>query len=181
MEFKLRENELSPFMKELGKMMGRTSPISLLDMNHLYQTLAAEKAMNLSLPEWGNSLFPDGNLHKGAILQYLLYGYNEKLRRLSGGKFRCGITYWKMVFNFRKVLGVILRKMIEDMKNVIRKSNYKIHLYSGHELNLVMLLQALGLYNDIVPEFSSSIIIELHEIEKNYYVKVNILQNLVYS
>lgn len=65
-------------------------------------------------------------------------------------------------------IGVTLRKMIDNMK----KDNKKIHLYSGHELNVVMLLQTLGVYDDRFPEYSSAVILELHEIQKKQYVKV---------
>lgn len=60
------------------------------------------------------------------------------------------------------------------MKNTKGTDNpgCKIHLYSGHELNVVMLLHTLGLYNDHIPKFSSGLIFELHEIKEKYYVKV---------
>lgn len=85
-DYQSKVQALETFMKELAENMGRASPISALDMNHLYHTFAAEKSMNLSLPHWAEGIFPDGKLRDGALLQYLHYGYNEKLKRLSGGK-----------------------------------------------------------------------------------------------
>lgn len=52
------------------------------------------------------------------------------------------------------------------------KPGFKIHMYGGHELNVVMLLHALGLYNNHIPEYSSGVIVELHETNGKYYVKV---------
>ncbi|XP_058795101.1 venom acid phosphatase Acph-1-like [Phymastichus coffea] len=152
-EFKRQIDELTPFLADLGRNMGKNATCSLLDANNLYHTLAALKAMKLALPIWAAGIYPNGALRKGALLQYQLYGYNDQLKRLAGG--------------------VLLRKMIDDMKNTREKKNSnKIHLYSGHELNIVMLLQTLGLYDDLIPQYSSAIIIELHEIKNKYFIKV---------
>ncbi|OXU21381.1 hypothetical protein TSAR_006620 [Trichomalopsis sarcophagae] len=155
LDYQSKAQALEPFMKELAKNMGRATPISVMDMNHLYHTLAAEQSMNLSLPHWADSIYPDGKLRDGALLQYLHYGYNDKLKRLSGG--------------------VVLQKIIRDMKAAQLnkdKPGFKIHVYSGHELNVVMLLHTLGLYNEHIPEYSSGVFIELHETNGEYYVKV---------
>lgn len=50
----------------------------------------------------------------------------------------------------------------------------KIYLYSGHETNIASLLHAFGVYKPHVPEYSSAIILELLELDKEYYVKVSV-------
>lgn len=53
-------------------------------------------------------------------------------------------------------------------------SDTKIYLYSGHETNIASLLQAFGVYEPHVPEYSSAIIMELQEINQEFYVKVSV-------
>lgn len=48
----------------------------------------------------------------------------------------------------------------------------KIYLYSGHETNIAAVLHGFKVYNPHVPEYSSAVIVELHEIRNKYYVKV---------
>jgi len=52
--------------------------------------------------------------------------------------------------------------------------NTKIYLYSGHETNIASMLHAFGVYKPHVPEYSSAVILELQQIQQEYYVKVNI-------
>jgi len=56
-------------------------------------------------------------------------------------------------------------------------SNTKLYLYSGHETNIAAMLQAFKLYKPHVPEYSSAIILELLEQNKQYYMKVSMLSN----
>lgn len=54
----------------------------------------------------------------------------------------------------------------------IKDEGEKINLFSGHESNVAAVLFALGVYYPHVPEYSSSVILELHYIGNSYYVKV---------
>lgn len=49
----------------------------------------------------------------------------------------------------------------------------KISLYSGHDKNLISLLQSLRIYDFHFPEFSSALIFELLSQNEKYFVKVN--------
>ena len=79
-------------------------------------------------------------------------------------------------------LGIVLKKMITNMEKFTNMENitdnsifYKIHLYSGHELNVAMLMQTIGIYQEgHVPEFTSSVILELHNLNNKFYVKVKL-------
>ena len=53
----------------------------------LYNTLIAEKAMKLPIPEWAEKLLASGELAKAASLQIELKNYNTILKRLNGGKY----------------------------------------------------------------------------------------------
>lgn len=48
----------------------------------------------------------------------------------------------------------------------------KIYLYSGHESNIAGVLYALNVNYPHIPEYSSSVILELHQIDNEYYVQV---------
>lgn len=50
----------------------------------------------------------------------------------------------------------------------------KIMLYSAHDLNIVAVLNALGVFYPHIPKFSSAVIVELHLTNKVFYVKVSL-------
>jgi prostatic aicd phosphatase len=50
----------------------------------------------------------------------------------------------------------------------------KINLYSAHDLNVAAMLKTLKIFDNHIPRFTSSVIIELHEKNGNYFIKVNI-------
>lgn len=49
----------------------------------------------------------------------------------------------------------------------------KLFLYSGHDLSIINVLRALDINDFIHPDFGASIIFELHQLQKKYYVKVS--------
>lgn len=46
----------------------------------------AESSMGLTLNDWAYSIFPNGALYDGIILEYEISTYNNKLKRLFGGE-----------------------------------------------------------------------------------------------
>lgn len=48
----------------------------------------------------------------------------------------------------------------------------KLFLYSAHDVTVVAVLKALGVYFPHVPKFSSATILELHQINGDYFIKV---------
>ena len=74
-------------------------------------------------------------------------------------------------------LGRLIRKLIKDMESVRSGSmdkNRKLMLYGAHDLNVVSVLKALGVFYPHVPKYSSAVIVELHLIDQAYYVQVYI-------
>lgn len=61
------------------------------------------------------------------------------------------------------------------MKGVINGTlvDRKINLFSAHDVNVVAVLNALGVYDNSFPPFSSAVIVELLEKNDNYYVRVS--------
>lgn len=74
------------------------------------------------------------------------------------------------------VLGPMIRAITDNMiiAQNMNSPDTKIYLYSGHETNIASLLQAFGVYEPHVPKYSSAIIMELQEINQEYYVKVSV-------
>jgi len=53
-------------------------------------------------------------------------------------------------------------------------SNRKINLFSAHSISIVGLQHNLNIFNHRVPQYTASIIIELYEKDKKYFVKVSV-------
>lgn len=61
--------------------------------------------------------------------------------------------------------------MVAAMNGTLEKGQ-KIILYSAHDLNLGGQLLTLGITEPHIPNFTSSVILELYEDAKNYFVQV---------
>ncbi|XP_011500130.1 PREDICTED: venom acid phosphatase Acph-1-like, partial [Ceratosolen solmsi marchali] len=141
-------------MQNLTEWTGK--PISTTyDIYMLYHLFVAQSFLNLTLPNWTNTVFPYGQLFDAIKLEYEIFSYTTDMRRINGGK--------------------LLYKIVKELRNVksgIADKRRKISLYSGHETNIVALLQTLGVYTPHVPAYSSAIIIEFYEQNSEYFVKV---------
>ncbi|KAJ8664796.1 hypothetical protein QAD02_006458 [Eretmocerus hayati] len=151
------QSEIDKFkrvMKYLSAYTGKSfsHPSTMLSLYHL---LDAELSSNQKLPKWTKKVFPNGLLLHGATLAYRIKSYSTLQRKLNGGK---------LLLN-------IIRK-IDAVKQNVSQVSPKINLYSGHETNIAALLATLGVYEPHVPQYTSAVIIELHEQEFQYYVKV---------
>lgn len=73
-------------------------------------------------------------------------------------------------------VGYLLQKIINDISLKIDSSDdiTKIVLYSGHDINVAYLLIALGVFKPKVPPYGSYVILEVHQIDEEYYIKVSI-------
>lgn len=66
----------------------------------------------------------------------------------------------------------IITKSFLDVVTGTQKRDVMMNLFSGHESNVAAVLHALNVYYPHVPEYSSAVVMELHHIRNNYYVKV---------
>ncbi|XP_063909786.1 venom acid phosphatase Acph-1-like [Zophobas morio] len=133
------------------------------DAFNVYQTLNAEANMNLTLPEWSKTVYPEP-LQTLAGLQCNFENYNAILKTLNGGR----------------MLGVILKHMIDKSNRALSPAERKIYLYSGHENNVVNILATLNLFKPHVPKYSAAVIVELHYLNEKmgYGVKVLYLRDV---
>ncbi|KAJ8664792.1 hypothetical protein QAD02_006454 [Eretmocerus hayati] len=153
-EIKAQIDDFDDYMKELSD---RTSKnISRVDLLfRLYGGLMAATSMNLSMPESVRTILTDEKFLEAVNLYMKITSYTKKMRRLNGGN--------------------LLEQIIERMKTVeknLTKNYEKFVLYSGHEFTVYALLQNLGIPQTHVPDFSSAVLLELHEIQNRHYVKV---------
>ncbi|KYM86562.1 Venom acid phosphatase Acph-1 [Atta colombica] len=119
-----------------------TNITTLLDLVRLYSVLRTESSMGLTLPKWTQDIFPNGKLLNATLLMFNL-------------------------------LSVLLNRLINDMNKVINGTlHHKINLFSAHDINVFGLLFALNISERYVPEFTSSVIMELHERNEKYFVKI---------
>ncbi|XP_011262929.2 venom acid phosphatase Acph-1-like [Camponotus floridanus] len=150
-EIKKEISRFKDIMRKLTELTGKNIE-KPLDLQYLYQTFVAESSMNLTLPEWVHDYFPEP-LFDTTVFAYNIASYSSLIRKLYAGP----------------MIRAILNNMITE-KNPI-PSNTKLYLYSGHETNIAAILHAFKLYKPHVPEFSSAVILELLEQNKQYYVK----------
>nr|XP_031828068.1 venom acid phosphatase Acph-1-like [Nomia melanderi]XP_031828078.1 venom acid phosphatase Acph-1-like [Nomia melanderi]XP_031828087.1 venom acid phosphatase Acph-1-like [Nomia melanderi]XP_031828093.1 venom acid phosphatase Acph-1-like [Nomia melanderi] len=151
------KRQLSRFdglMKQLTIWTGK-NVTNAFDMYYLYHTLMAEYSDGLILPDWAYEVFPYGELWNGTVLWYETASATTLQRRLNAGPY------------LRLVTKSMLARVAGTSENI-----RKIYLYSGHETNVAAVLFALGLYTPHVPGYSSAVILELHEIEDKFFVKV---------
>ncbi|KAJ8935667.1 hypothetical protein NQ318_012829 [Aromia moschata] len=129
---------------------------TLHDNFAIFQTLTAERLMNLSLPEWTKSVFPH-EITELAAKQAYLENSNQVLKRLNGGR----------------SLKRVLKNMIAKSTGTLEPRDRKLILYSGHENNVINILAALDLFKAHIPNYSAAVILELHHLEgDDYAVKV---------
>ncbi|XP_025262794.1 venom acid phosphatase Acph-1-like isoform X2 [Camponotus floridanus] len=144
--------EFADLMKKVSIYTGKNMT-TIYDLYSIYQTLEAEAAFGLRLPEWTQSLFPNGALMNATILHYDLFSYGI-LKTLNGGP--------------------LLRKIINDMNAMINGTlkDRKLNLFSGHDADVAGIMYALNIFDEQVVRYTSSIMIELHEKNGEFFVKV---------
>lgn len=135
--------------KHAGKPMD-----TLMDAFRLYQTLNAEANLNMTLPKWTESIYPQP-LELMAAQQCFWENYSDTLKRLNGGR----------------ILGKVIENMMAKAGNLT--PGRKIYLYSGHENNVINILASLKLFDAHVPKYSAAVILELHRLQSDEHaVKV---------
>ncbi|XP_055905821.1 lysosomal acid phosphatase [Eupeodes corollae] len=132
---------------------------TVLDVEFLYNTLKAEEDMGLQLPQWTVGVYPD-RLVPLAEKSYTLFTDNDYMKRIRGGAF-VGEVYNKMAAKVNKTL----------------ESSRNLFFYSGHDVTLVNVMNSMGILNQTstLPDFSSALVFELHEMSnlpEQYEVKV---------
>ncbi|XP_025262796.1 venom acid phosphatase Acph-1-like isoform X2 [Camponotus floridanus] len=143
---------LADIMKKASFYTGKNIT-RIIDLFYIYHTLAVQAAFGLRLPKWTQSLVPNGALMAATLSQYKVLSYGI-LNKINGGS--------------------LLRKIINDMNAMINGTlkDRKLNLFSGHDLNVAGIMYALNIFDEQVLRYTSSIMIELHEKNGKFFVKV---------
>ncbi|GIY69994.1 prostatic acid phosphatase [Caerostris darwini] len=113
------------------------------EASYLHDVLKIEKKYNLTVPTW-------------------VEPYWDELTNISNLSF-----FWS--FNspllHRLRAGPLLQRIIQKMNEKLEGSipDMKFQLYSAHDTNVAVVLDALNLFNMIAPPYCASLIFELHE------------------
>lgn len=116
------------------------------DLNDIYSTLFIENLYNFTLPRWTTSIFPD-KLKEPACYSFIPPTGTQKLARLKVGP----------------LLDVIvgnIYKAISEIKSG-GENTLKISMYSGHDITVANVLNALDLFDGNCPVYTATVIIEL--------------------
>nr|AQS60691.1 prostatic acid phosphatase-like isoform X1 [Sogatella furcifera] len=119
------------------------------DLLSIQGTLKAETDLNLKLPNWTESVYPEP-LNQLAGKAFTLNAYTPELRRIKGGP----------------LLKRIIKHMVDKIKKLTHKKD-QVYLYAGHDSTIAHLLNALGVWEEHAPEYNSLILIELHELKRD--------------
>ncbi|XP_018916244.2 prostatic acid phosphatase-like [Bemisia tabaci] len=151
----LELNKHKDFIANLSKISGAELS-SIKSIKFLYDNLLIVEQQKLPPPKWTEQL------------------NQEKLRELAKIDFLELHTSATML---KLQTGVILNEIVSNMKRKIEDpENFKrrLTLYSAHDRNLVRVWRAMNFSQDIKdqPYYGAALIIELHEINNQYLVKI---------
>nr|XP_022914269.1 venom acid phosphatase Acph-1-like [Onthophagus taurus] len=151
----VKNNDIKNFKEILEKLYEHTGAkfSSYRDLFNLSLHLKLQKEFGLRLPSWAKEFMPI--LEEFEILTYNISGRTEELKTLSGG--------------------FILTEIINSIKSKLhnpKMNSRKIHLYSGHDFTIANLMGALGQYSNKIIPYASFLSFELHQINKEYAVKI---------
>ncbi|XP_022919635.2 testicular acid phosphatase homolog [Onthophagus taurus] len=125
------------------------------DVLRIYDTLMCQKEWGLKLPSWADNYFLE-TMKDVAETYWNDYVPTSEIKKLN--------------------IGAMLKKINDDISNKIKgdpnSKEMKFYLWSGHDSNLVALLQTLGAYDGYIVPYGAHIIIEVHKKGKGHVVKV---------
>ncbi|XP_075227111.1 prostatic acid phosphatase-like [Lycorma delicatula] len=123
------------------------------DVASLYTNLQMEEFNHYPLPEWTKGVYP------------------EKMQEKTE---TCGIS-----FTWNKILkkfygGSLVKEMFHQFHEKSKGGNAdrKLFVYSAHDTTIISFLRALDFEKFKIPDFGASVILELHKLYNQYYLKI---------
>ncbi|KAK4880923.1 hypothetical protein RN001_004242 [Aquatica leii] len=132
---------------------GTVSPLFLPFF--LYDILATQQEWGLELPKWTNIIYPN-ILYSANLDFFAMQMATTEMRRFNAGP----------------LLEKIIKNTALKISNTIEPPERKIFIYSGHDLNLIFLQTLLGVYTSHRPSYGACLMIEVHQINKVYGIKI---------
>ncbi|XP_015123635.1 venom acid phosphatase Acph-1 [Diachasma alloeum] len=136
----------------------------------LYVALLTQWEVGLKPPKWSEGIFPEGKLKDEAPMVFVIQGFTDELKKFGGAK-----SY--SLFPSPKFFsqGLWLKMWLENIDKYLKNkgADKKLIAWSGHDQNIGSLLVSLDNFDEPhLPDYNSAIILELHEIKQQYYVKI---------
>lgn len=146
----IKENRkfIDDLEKHTGDKYTRLRPLEFLS-----NTLRVEREFGFEMPEWVNKTMID-KLREFELHAFKFDWSTEEIQRL-----RCGL---------------LIGELINNMKDYVNnKSTKKLFIYTTHDVLMITLMQALGIYEDNPPGYGGALLFELHQInDKQFIIKL---------
>ncbi|RXG60879.1 hypothetical protein Avbf_18220, partial [Armadillidium vulgare] len=110
-----------------------------------------KRSYNLTLPSWAVQNYQE--ISTAGHLWYQYYSYFNEMKRL-----KVGPVFGLLTENIRK-------------KSIGEIPEQKMFMYSYNGIYIATMLNTMGVFNGIEIPYISSLIFELHQTDKNYFVK----------
>ncbi|XP_029189069.2 lysophosphatidic acid phosphatase type 6-like [Acropora millepora] len=125
---------------------------------HLRDIVVTMRAHNMKVPKAINQVF---NVIEEQALQLFL-------------TMQCGTSHLSGKEVLSLAVGLFLEHIVENCeKKINNKNSYKLMLFSSHDTTLVLLLLALGIFNNRWPDFAADVAFELYRDKDDvYFVRV---------
>ncbi|GBP80282.1 Venom acid phosphatase Acph-1 [Eumeta japonica] len=147
--------EYATVLKELTEQTGKTIK-EFEDVLDVYTTLQSEEATGVRLDDWVKDFFPE-KLEPLAIESFMVNTYTDELIRLKGGLF--------------------LERLFSDWRAVIegsKKQPARMSVFAGHDSTVANVARALGAWQPQVPDFATTLLVELRRDPntQKYFVEI---------
>lgn len=125
----------------------------------IFDNLFIQSQHGLELPEWSKSIYPD------------------KMEKVSNYVFKVKYSSSKIK---RLLTGPLITEIIERFYNKINNTlqpDRKMWIYSIHDSTILSFFNTIGYFDsdDIMPQYGSTLLLELYKINDTYYVTVSII------
>ncbi|KAI5706449.1 hypothetical protein M8J75_008272 [Diaphorina citri] len=125
----------------------------------IYNIIRIEAENGRALPDWIKPLYP-AKLKPLALSTYDAFIKTEFMKTIKAGP--------------------LISILLNDFEKKLSKNldpDYKMKLYSTSDVTLMSVLKTLGVDENLEPEYGATIMIELHNVQGKYYVKVQYMDN----
>ncbi|XP_050729847.1 prostatic acid phosphatase-like [Eriocheir sinensis] len=121
-------------------------------LSYLFDTLYIESLYNLTLPNWAKEVYD--RMKEINNFSFKLMAYTQELKRLRAGP--------------------LIKEFGHNMKvrTAGSASQTKMFMYSGHDKTVASLLEGLGVFNGVAPPYIATVLVELHRVNDQHYVKM---------
>ncbi|XP_031621877.1 lysosomal acid phosphatase-like [Contarinia nasturtii] len=133
-----------------------SSIASVGDVHKLYDTLKVEHSKGLKIPKYLKDLVKEGSdMEKVANMQFSFYAKTRDTARIRPG------------FLFKEILEHFVQKA-----NKTLTPDRNLWIYSAHDVTIVTILNALGIFPPKTPTYSSSLFFELHKTGDKFHIEI---------